>query len=448
MMKMMRKFTGFLLLGALATTTLAQTPDEHILLTRLEKHFSRMDSIVLLPESKQICSLKWSYSLPTEVSMDSALTSLSLSRMKELSSATGLKWVGQVYVRPDKQLGLDEEDGAVSRYVGKIQSEVRWDFFHSGLYQRKTQAQSVALQEAIDRQKYGKDQYEQWADEQKESLSAYYDVLLSGVLSYRLANLELLAEVRNYMYANEMTGSELLLNLLNEKSDSERRYEMLHSSSVELLKSASVNGLVVLPPPCTYVKIDTISLFNQVRQTNRDAEILRLRMRLLDNQVKRSGYLSTTSVSPFLRYSRYYRSRNATSENVDVGVTFTLPLSLESKRKRQTLRSEHGVLALQLDEQRKQVEQEVRRLVTSVDRLNRMIEGEHKRMGEAKEYIDMRSKAYARQYGDYNALSRIKEYDNYFSCWEKLLNDYYQRDCLLVDLQEFLVDVPVGNFSK
>lgn len=90
--------------------------------------------------------------------------------------------------------------------------------------------------------------------------------------------------------------------------------------------------------------------------------------------------------------------------------------------------------------------EEVRFNIEEIERLNRSSEGELQRMKELKNYLNLRSQAYQNKIGEYSLLSRMKEYNIYLSCWEKLLSYQYKRDCLISDLQAFLTEVPITNF--
>lgn len=435
-----------------AYTMSAQTAESRLILDRFEENFRKLDSIILghsLPdrEGRPVLSVRTAEGQPvvtgtltTEV--DSALKARSLAKLGELAATTGLKFTGQTYYRLDEGLGIDDDD-AVSGYKGKVQAEVRWDFFHSGLYNRKGRAGEVALEEEIDRRKYMRESNDRLITGRKEEAQAVYDKAVAGVLLHHIDNLTMLSDAQEYLLGNENISSDQLLTILNEKAESERQLATLSIPPSGYVRAADLSA-----PENTTIQIDTLRLFEEIRRSNIDTETLRLRMKMLDLQAKNTTYWSTTSISPFVRYSYYVRNDLPNSSNVDAGLSFTLPLSAETGRKRRTMKAERGLLEAEADNLKDRITERARLIVADIERMNRAAEGELQRLKDVKRYISMRVNAYNNRRGGYNLLARAKEYNNYFTCWEKLLEFQYRRENLLTDLQTMLPVTPVEKFIK
>jgi hypothetical protein len=92
---------------------------------------------------------------------------------------------------------------------------------------------------------------------------------------------------------------------------------------------------------------------------------------------------------------------------------------------------EREVMTLQLMDK-------VENILLNIERANRGLEGELKRIELMKEYMQLRRENYQGHIGEYNFLSRIKEYNHYLTCWENYYSYQYKRDCCIADLQQFL----------
>lgn len=437
---------------AFAGATSAQTAKGSLILGRFEENFRKLDSLILVggnPGAKDAPLLRvrtvdagrHGMGELTE-SVDSALRARSGAKLGELSATTGLKFTGQTYYRLDEGLGIDDDD-AVSGYKGKVQTEVRWDFLHSALYNRKGKAGEVALEEEIDRRKYMRERNDRLITSRREETQLLYDKALAGVLLHHIDNLAMLGEAQEYLLDNENISSDQLLSILNEKAEGERLLATLGIGPSEYVRATDLSA-----PQNTTILVDTLRLFDEIRRSNIDTETLRLRMDMLDLQAKNTTYWSAAAVSPFVRYSYYVRNDMPNSSNVDAGLSFTLPLSTETGRRRRVLKAERGLLEAEADNLKDRITEKARLIVADIERMNRAAEGELRRLKEVKRYIAMRVNAYNNRRGGYNLLARAKEYNNYFVCWEKMLDFQLRRENLLTDLQTLLSDTPVEKFIE
>ncbi|MDE5610973.1 MAG: hypothetical protein K2I90_03025, partial [Odoribacter sp.] len=139
----------------------AQTQEEsERLLQQFEERFVELDSLIFpkRDSSLRMPGMRNDHFLNTLLpermpvigaAYDSALMNYVNQQIKELKSKTGLSLGGQAYYRLDHAFGLDEDDSE-SRYNGKIQTELRWNFLKSSLIKQKQRIQEIYLKGEMD----------------------------------------------------------------------------------------------------------------------------------------------------------------------------------------------------------------------------------------------------------------------------------------------------------
>ena len=369
--------------------------------------------------------------------LDAALRQRTAAEIREGNSRTGLSLTGQTYYRLDNNLGFDEDD-AESRYRAKVQAELRWYFLQSSLFGRKGRRAEASIKEQIERAAMRKDREDVSDYLLRDNLRAYYDSLMAGVLQHRLRALNLINDAQTYLLSNENITSDELLPIIDDRMEAERKLSAIDGSYPLASDLSQVEGYIVT--------IDTTAMMSHVRDTQIDLTLLRLRMDLLECQAANIHYWQNVNLAPFVRFSYYGRDNLPNSRNVDVGMTFTVPLSMETKRKRESLRAERDVLGAQQAYANARMADKVAFIARELARLNRESEAEGRRIVEIKKYIAMRTDAYANRVGEFNRLARTKEYNLYLVCLEKLIDYQYRRDTLLAELQALVPDVPVMRF--
>lgn len=412
------------------------------LLGQFESRFLELDSMIFSYPQQPLAGSD--YFGPATVSADRALSDSLVGRKTDaeiaaFKSKTGLQLSGQTYYRPEGGLGSDEND-AVSEYKGKIQAELRWYFFQSSLFRRPGHVKEAQIKGEIERLSSEKARRGDLCREFRERIRRCYDSLAYGVLSHRVYNLSLLVEAQSYLLKNENISSDRLLEVLNEKAEAER---MLAAIPRDYESGRSFSGASVV-----LVRIDTVRFMRAVRANYSELALMQLDMELLSQRRENTTYWTDFRLAPFVRYSYYMRPDISNSSNVDVGLSFTIPLSAEAGKKRKAIDAEREVLALRQSEAAARVMQEVGLVIEDVGRYNRLLEGEVRRAEELKKYIALRSEAYRNRIGEYSRLARMAEYNAYLLCWENLLRYRYARDLRLVDLQEFLSDMAVLDFCE
>jgi len=416
------------------------------LFLRFEARFALLDSIIRHPGHHIAYTSRHAASAldPARAEIgalrqaaDSAIDRRVKAEIGAMKSVTGLTVNGQVYTRLDDDFGLDEED-ALSRYKAKVQAELRWNFLNSSLINRRGKANEIRLRGDIDRLDYRREELGRLVASQQEQFRIRYDSLLCGVLSHRIANLSLLADAQTYLLAEGGISSDDLLEILEEKAEAERMMATIDRPAPPAGDLSNPSGVVV--------RVDSVRLLDFIRLYDTNTSSLELRRRLLDQQIANTRGWTSLNLSPFVRYSYYMRPDVSNSSNIDAGLSFIVPLARTSAKKRRALRAERGVLDLEQERASALVTERVRLVLLDIERMNRSIEGEVRRLAGLKGYLDLRREAYENRIGEYDYLARMKEYNTYLLCCERLLSFSYRRDCLLASLQNYLPDTSILDF--
>lgn len=431
----------FMAVGLSISTGCAQEADS--LFRQFETRFELLDSIIHFPEHHSFCVATGLPGKNIVVNdydrrvVDSVIDNNVNARISAMKNVTGLTVNGQIYGRLDEGFGLDEED-ALSRYKGKIQAEIRWNFLSSSVINRKGKTNEIRLQGNIQRLEYKRENIRRLVALQKEQFRNCYDSLLCGVLSHRIENLTLLSSTQSYLLLQGGISSDDLLDILNEKAEAERVRATITRDYPASDDLSNPSGIIV--------NVDTARLISFICECNTGTSTIELRRQLLDQQIDNTSYWTTLNLSPFVRYSYYMRPVVPNSSNIDAGVSFIVPLSFETAKKRKAMKTERGILDLERDRLISEITENVGLTLLDIERMNRSIEGEVKRLSELKGYLNIRRTAYDNRIGEYNYLSRMKEYNTYLLCCERLLSFSYQRDCMLASLQVYLPDVSILDF--
>ncbi len=433
-----------MIVGLGVPTGYAQKADS--LFMQFETRFGLLDSIIHHPAHDPARPMWIAVSLPDSrmmtgdfdrMAVDSVIDNKVNARISEMKNVTGLTVNGQVYGRLDEGFGLDEDD-ALSRYKEKIQAEIRWNFLKSSIINRKGKMNEIRLQGDIQRLEYKRANVGRLVALQKEQFRNRYDSLLCGVLTHRIENLTLLSDAQSFLLMQGGISSDDLLTILNEKAEAERLMATIIRDYPASDDLSNPSGIIV--------DVDTTRLISFICEYNTGTSTIELRRRLLDQQIDNTTYWSSLNLSPFIRYSYYMRPVVPNSSNIDAGLSFIVPLSMETAKKRKAMEAERGVLDLERDRLTNEITENVRLTLLDIERLNRSIEGEVKRLSKLKGYLNIRREAYDNRIGEYNYLSRMKEYNAYLLCCERLLSFSYQRDCMLASLQVYLPDVSIVDF--
>ena len=423
----------------------AQQDGSQRLFDTFEQRFVALDSLIFasadvdstVVDSQTVYFQHWWIAQDTTSVADSLITDLVDAEVRAMKHETGLALTGQTYYRLDEGLALDEDD-AVSRYKAKVQVELRWNFLNSSLIHRQGRKQSIELQGDIERIEMDKANLARLLAENQEFYQQKYDSLLSGILQHRLMNLTLMNDAQMYLLEHGNISSDEMLDIINDKAEAERALMAMSETYPMSDDLSHPSGLVV--------EIDSAGLLSYIREHHADLHLLQLQSELLAQQMENHSYWTKLNISPFIRYSYYFRTELANSANVDFGVNFNIPITGEAGKKRAAMDAKRMIIDKEKEETKKKIEENIRAILLDIERLNRVSTAELHRMQDLKRYLQIRSHAYLNRKGGYNIILRTKEYNTYLACWEKFLSYQYQRDCLLMTLQTYLTDTSIFDF--
>ncbi|MDE6696442.1 MAG: hypothetical protein K2K25_06140 [Muribaculaceae bacterium] len=419
------------------------------ILSLFEDRFVVLDSLILGEDNphKSVssdifihASQKYGDTLLADSLYNAALDKSVEAQAKFIKSPTGLQITGQTYYRLDDNFNLNEEDDAVSRYNAKFQAEIRWNFFNSGLYNTKGKIREVQLQADIDKIAYQKETRGTEYARQREFYRSMQDSAMCRILSHRVQNLSLLSDAYMFLLNYENISSDEIMLILSEKAEAERK---LVGLTVRNLEASDLSS-----PDAFIVRLDTAKFLSYISENQVDFKIARKRQELFEQRAKNAKYWEDVDVSPFIRYSHYTRSFLSNSANVDAGIYFKFPINNEAKKQRAAFRAQGEAIGAEQFLRMRQIADEVAYVATEVDRLNNSIVGEYNRSLELKKYLEMRTNAYENRKGEYNRLARMKEYNAYLLCLERLLEFQYSRDQQIASLAKFLAGENVSDFCS
>ena len=427
------------------TMAYAQQDGSQRLFDTFEQRFVALDSLIFVSadvdstvvDSQSVYFQHWWIAQDTTRVADSLITDLVDAEVRAMKHETGLALTGQTYYRLDEGLALDEDD-AVSRYKAKVQVELRWNFLNSSLIHRQGRKQAIELQGDMERIEMDKANLARLLAENQEYYQQKYDSLLSGILQHRLMNLTLMNDAQMYLLEHGNISSDEMLDIINDKAEAERALMAMSKNYPQADDLSHPSGLVV--------EIDSTRLMDYVRQHHADLHLLQLQSELLAQQIENHSYWTKLNLSPFVRYSYYFRTDLANSTNVDFGVNFNIPITGEASKKRAAMNAKRMIIDHEKEEATKKIEENIRAILLDIERLNRISTAELHRMQDLKRYLQIRSNAYLNRKGGYNIILRTKEYNTYLLCWEKFLSYQYQRDCLLMTLQTYLTNISIFDF--
>ena len=441
----MRRLLVILFVICATTMTYAQPDGSQRLFDTFEQRFVALDSLIFVSSDADSATADhpavhfqhWWIAQDSTSAADSLITNQVNAEVRAMKHETGLALTGQTYYRLDEGLALDEDD-AVSRYKAKVQVELRWNFLNSSLIHRQGRQQAIELQGDIERIEMDKANLARLLAENQEFYQQKYDSLLSGILQHRLVNLTLMNDAQMYLLEHGNISSDEMLDIINDKAEAERALMAMSKTYPMTNDLSHPSGLVV--------EIDSAGLLGYIREHHADLHLLQLQSELLAQQMENHSYWTKLNISPFIRYSYYFRTDLANSTNVDFGVNFNIPITGEAGKKRAAMDAKRMIIDKEKEETTKKIEENIRAILLDIERLNRVSTAELHRMQDLKRYLQIRSHAYLNRKGGYNIILRTKEYNTYLVCWEKFLSYQYQRDCLLMTLQTYLTDTSIFDF--
>lgn len=407
---------------------------------RFEERFAVMDSLIF-PSAGSQCSIEDTFPQTRQTKAEcrsEVIDEVTNAQIAAMKANTGLELRGQAYARPGRQISYDPDDPLVA-YNAKLQVELNWDIFNSSVYKRRAKTDELRLKGELRQLDAEREVREQESYALGNAMRSRHYGHLMSLLKIHAENLQLLMETQIYLLQNGKISSDDLVKVINEQSETERRLVVLGADT-------SVHELPVSPAVISVSVADTTALFDSIGAQHRNLRRFALQQELLDAQRRNTDYAQTMYVTPFVRWSYYNRYMARNTYNIDVGVSFRLPLAAEASRKRQALTAQKNAVAYEQQHSAGVIMRDVRELLQEIENNNRNMCGEFARMKSLKDYLAMRIESYRNVAGDYSRVDRLLEYNAYLQAWERLLGYAYQRDCLLIELQEYLPDESVSDF--
>lgn len=436
-----------LFLCCISISVVAQDEGSEMLFERFEQRFQELDTLIMttkadaqtpsLFEDSTTYMQHWLICQRHTHDIDSLVDNRIHAELREMKQATGLALTGQTYYRLDDNLAIDEDD-AVSRYQAKIQVELRWNFLSSALIKRKGRMQEIQLRGNMDRISMDKVNIATLVADHQDFYRQKYDSLLAGILQHRLYNLSLMNDALMYLLENGNISSDDMLDIINSKAEAERALMAIAESYPYADNLNNPTGLII--------EVDSTGLLQYVKEHHPDLHMLQLQSEILVQQMHNETYWRKLNISPFVRYSYYFRQLLPNSTNVDLGINFNIPISGESSKKRAAINAERAIVDKEYEQVQQKIAENIRNILLDIQRLNRTSAAELQRLQDLQKYLHIRSDAYLNRKGGYNIILRAKEYNTYLLCWEKFLSYQYQRDCLLMTLQTYLPNISVFDF--
>ena len=429
------------LLGLWAFLGIQAQMSDRILFQKFGEHFSLLDSLIfsvgnVTGVKEKSINLKNSLN-SVDASVDSLLYAKVEKQMEAMKAETGLLISGQTYYRLDEGFGIDDED-ALSRYTAKVQVELRWNFLSSSLINRRSRLNELEIKGELERVGLERERIGKLIETQKEYFQEEYDSLLAGVLKLRIANLQLLSDAQQYLVSDRSISTDELLKIMDEQAIAERLLVTIPKDYPLAFQLVSPHG--------AEIRVDTARFMKYICDNDLSLYEADLQIKLLNEKEKSTNYWRTLNLSPFFRYSFYVRPEARNTANVDAGLAFQIPLSGEQPRKRKALRAERFQKTMEKESLVNLVTEKVHFLFDEIERANRGLAGELKRIEKMRDYMQLRKKNYRGHIGEYNFMSRIKEYNHYLTCWENFYTYQFKRDCCIAELQAFLSGQSVLDF--
>ncbi len=431
--------TAFALL--LCSPVLSQQLVYKDLFSGFERRFALLDSLIFKNEDvlqqRQQLHMYNIFDGTGMLAVDSLINDKVRMQKEALKAENGLLVSGQSYYRLDEGFGIDDED-ALSRYDAKVQVELRWNFLSSSLVCRESRMKELDLEGKLERMAFLKDEIKELTEKQQVFFRTEYDSLLSGVLKLRIDNLKLLYDAQEYLVSDRSIGTDDLLKIMDEKAIAERQLETVP-------KDYPVASQLVYPAGAI-VKIDTAGIRKHIMENCLMLQEADLQIELLQQQEIGTTYWRTLNISPFVRYSYYVRPQIKNSSNIDAGIAFQIPLTSQQSRKQKAMKAERMQKIMEKDILADYINGQVNLLFAEIERADRGLAGELERIRQLRKYLAIRKENYKGHIGEYNFLTRIKEYNHYLTCWENFYSYQYTRDCCIAQLQNYLPGHSVLEF--
>ena len=412
------------------------------ILDRFDERFAIMDSVVMKSRddsffSERFDSVFFDFRKAERIEEVDREVEARISAMK---NQTGLELRGQTYVRPGASISYDPDDPLVA-YNAKFQAEINWNIFNSSVYKRASKAKALEIQGELNQLNFVKNDIAEQILSQKQAIRYKYFSRLLSVVNLHIENVRLLMESQLYLLEQGKISGEDLLKLINENTELERQLVSIQADSAV--------RAIPAPQSVAYIsKVDTAGIFKSIKENNIELKKLGLRHELLGVQRNNTDYVQTMDIQPFVRYSYYNRQNVHNTYNLDMGVSFVIPISRETSKKRSVFTAQQDVIDYEASVLEAETTNGIYLVLHDLEIYNENIRGELARMNSLRDFLKMRTDSYYNVDGDYSRINRLMEYNAFLQAWERLLEYTYRRDNALLELQSFLLTEPVSNYIE
>lgn len=424
--------------------SLETTPQTQEILKRFSERFTVMDSVIFRNSNANYYSGMSDsvfYLFPEAVRVKEVDDAVD-AQIRSMRSVNGVELRGQTYFRPGKGLNYDPDDPLVA-YNAKFQVELQWDPFGSSLYKRTPKTRELELQGELRQLDYVRDDLDQQILIQKQIVRYQYYSYLLSVIRLHAENVQLLLDTQFYLLEHGKISGDDLLKLINEQSELDRQ--------LVAIKADSVINEIPAPISAAYIEYtDTAGILRSIKTNTNNLEIRKLGLRfdILEAQKNKLDYLQTMNLQPFARFSYYNRPYAHNTYNVDLGVSFNIPISKQVSKKQKALMAEQDVVLYERQVLETETSKGIYLAFHDLEIYNENIKGEYKRMQNLKRFLEGRTHSFGKVSGEYSRIERLMEYNAYLQAWERLLDYAYQRDLVLIQLQSYLLYEPISTYIR
>lgn len=440
-----------------------QTNDKDRLIEDYDRQFQRMDSLMRMPFGcdrwenlflvefssleQSVVPLSFLEKMGQDgvsrqyVALEEVMNQRNEAEEAAVRSETGLQFTSNyAYRKSTGSTSYWDDEGDFSQLNHRFQSEISWNILQSSLVQAKNKIAVCRIGSELER-----------VGHKEDMLSAYVRLLIirneqiyrqavERIYTLRLEHLHLLEQTEQALLEHHSSGSDRLLEIMNDIFLLEQKLSSGVSTDV------SIDGLAYNRTDTVYIQTDR--LLEMVDSCNYELVKWDLNRELLKFKVKQASFLASCSISPYLRYSAYHVVGRQNQSTVDMGVALRIPLSVEASKSRKLLKMEQKVCEANRNMSSQALKDEILRCIRDMYGWNDKLCQEYGRLSQIRCLLETRSEAYSRMDGIYSRPARIREYALYLACLEEILRLKYERNKVLIHLQGHLPNVCIGSLVE
>lgn len=396
-------------------------------LRHFQERFICLDTLLNNLVDAPIPTVKWHDTRTAISHLDSLYDVKRVHETKALHRRSGLELTGQTYVRPEDALRDATDDDDVSVYKAKVQAEVGWNIINSRFYQGKQKEEKIRLANELDRLQQDRQLARSIYEDAAQQITDDYNYYIGVTIAQRLENLDVLNEAFQFMLENDRISNDKRMEVMNDKMDAEYQLSLISAGT-----DIKNKPLYRMTP--TQVNVDTVMLWRKALDEGTDARIAQVKEDIVRNESRLTNYLGTMRLTPFVRWSSYWTSKDNLSNNIDAGLRFTVPLYNESGRKKRALDTQIEIIRQSRHTGDAQVKAACMTVINRVENINRAIRTENYHIQQLEKYVALRRNAYRNQKNGYSYVTRLEEYNEYLKSMERMYKLMLSRSLAIVDI--------------